>query len=157
MEIGGDLVIFEALSKILSFFLAVKESNDDRTNIKTFSTEEFDKTDDFSFVGNEVVGADFGVLDGARVDAENDFGLVFEFLKKLDFEVGGEAGQSTGGVLIVDELATEFEVELVKHFDAFLDFLFLDFEILFGIKTFFHGTSLVITIIIITQWACYNI
>lgn len=45
-------------------------------------------------------------------------------------------------MLVVDELAAEFEVEFVEHFDAVFDLFLLDLEIFFGIKTFFHFTSL---------------
>ena len=88
-----------------------------------------------------MVGADFGVFDGARIDAEDDFGVVFEFLEEFNLEIGEEAGKGAGGVLVVDEFATEFEVEFVEHFNTLGDFLFLDFEILGSIETFFHKAS----------------
>ena len=50
-------------------------------------------------------------------------------------------------MLIIDEFATEFEIELVEHFDAFFDFFLLNFEILCCIKTFFHETSLIILLL----------
>ena len=85
-----------------------------------------------------MVGTDFGMFDGICVDAENDFGLVFEFLEEFNFEIWIEARKGAGGVLVVDEFATEFEVEFVEHFDAFFDFFLLNFEIFVCIKTFFH-------------------
>ncbi len=54
-----------------------------------------------------MVGADFGVLDGACIDTENNFGIVFEFLEKPDFEVGEESWERTRSVLVVDELAAK--------------------------------------------------
>ena len=89
-----------------------------------------------------MVGADLGVFDSVGIDTEDDFSIVFEFLEEFDFKVGEEARESAGGVLIVDELATEFEVEFVEHFDAAFDLSLLNFEILIGIKTFFHKPPL---------------
>lgn len=50
-------------------------------------------------------------------------------------------------MLVVDEFATEFEVEFVEHFDALFDFAFLDFQIFGCIKTFFHLYLLIIALL----------
>ena len=73
-----------------------------------------------------MVGTDFGVFDGVCVNAEDNFGVVFEFLEELNLEVGEEAGESAGGVLVVDEFTAKFEVEFVEHFDALGDFFLLN-------------------------------
>ena len=88
MEINFDFVIFEFVGKIFGFFLTIKKGDDDRANIEIFGAQEFDEADDFGFVGNHVIGADFGFFDGVSVDAKDDFGDVFEFLEKTDFEIG---------------------------------------------------------------------
>ena len=102
MEVGFDFVIFELAGKILGFFLTFEKSDDDGTDIEAAGAEEFDEAEDFGFVGNHVVGADFGVFDGVGVDAENDFGVVFEFLEEANLKVGEETREGAGGVLIVD-------------------------------------------------------
>ena len=142
MEVGLDFVCLEFAGEIFGFLLAVEESDDDRTDIETATTEKFDKAEDFGLVRNHVVGANLGMFNGVSINTENNFGVVFEFLKKLNLEVGKKTRESAGGVLVVDEFAAEFEVEFVEHFDAASDFLLLDFEIFVGIKTFFHKPPL---------------
>ena len=127
VEVGFDFVIFELAGEIFGFFLAAEESDDDGADIEAAGAEKFDKAENFGFVGNHMVGANFGMFDGIGVDTEDNFSFVFEFLEKSDFEVGEEAGEGAGSVLIVDEFAAEFEVKFVKHFDAFFDFLLLNF------------------------------
>ena len=92
MEVSFDFVILELAGEIFGFFLAVKQCDDYRTDVKTAGAEKFDETKYFGFVGNHVVGTDFGMFYGIGVDTEDDFGFVFEFLEELDFEVGQKAG-----------------------------------------------------------------
>ena len=89
-----------------------------------------------------MVGADFGLLNSVSINTEDYLGVVLEFLEKSDFKIGEESWERTSGVLVVDELAAKLQIELIEHFDALFDFLFLDFEIFLRIETFLHGTSL---------------
>ena len=147
MKIWLDVVVFELLGEILGFLLAIEEGNDNGVYCDAFVAEELDKAQDLGLVGNHVVGADFGVLDGISINTENNFGIVFEFLEEPNFEVGEESWERTRSVLVVDELAAKLQIELVEHLDALFDFLFLDFEIFLRIETFLHNTSFYYNII----------
>ncbi len=127
VKVGFDFVIFELAGEIFGFFLTVEEGDDDGADVEAAGAKEFDEAENFGLIGDHMVGADFGVFDGVGIDAEDDFGFILEFLKETDFEVGEETGKGAGSVLVVDELTAEFEVEFVEHFDAFFDFLLLDF------------------------------
>ena len=74
-----------------------------------------------------MIGADFGVFDSISVDTENDFGVIFEFLKEADFKIGEKTWECACGMLVVDEFTTKLKVEFIKHSNALFDFLFLDF------------------------------
>ena len=87
MEISFDFVILEAVSKIFGLFLTFKKRDDDRTDVEALASQKFDEAEDFGFVRNEVIGADFGFFNGVRVNTKNDFGLVFEFLEEFDFKI----------------------------------------------------------------------
>ena len=43
-----------------------------------------------------MVGTNFGIFNGICIDAKDDFGVVFEFLEKPNFEIGEEAGKRYG-------------------------------------------------------------
>ena len=64
-------------------------------------------------VGDAEVGAHFFALDVAGIDAEDDVGLVLQLLQQAHLDVGVEAGQDAGGVVVVEQLAAELQVELV--------------------------------------------
>ena len=81
VEVGFDFVIFEFAGEIFGFFLAFEHGDNDGADVEVAGAEEFDEAEDFGFVGNHVVGANFGVFDGVGVDAKDDFGVVFEFLE----------------------------------------------------------------------------
>ena len=110
VKIGFDFVVFEFVGEIFGFFLTIEKCDYDRTDIELFGTKKFDEADNFGFIGNHMVGTNFGFFDGIGVDAKNDFGVVFEFLKKSDFEIGEKARKSASGVLVVDEFAAKFDI-----------------------------------------------
>ena len=60
-----------------------------------------------------------------------------------DLVVGGKAGQHAGGVVVVKELAAEFQVELAAEvFDALADSRGLETDVLLTVETdFVHGPS----------------
>jgi hypothetical protein len=67
------------------------------------------KTEDVLIVGDAQILADFGFFDRLRVDDDDDFGFVLHLEKKLKFAVGLKARQNPGSMVIIEELAAEFE------------------------------------------------
>jgi hypothetical protein len=81
-------------------------------------------------------GPDLPALDVPGVDAEEDVGLVLELLEKAHLDVRVEAGQHPSGVHVVDDLAAEFEIELVLELaDAVQDGRGLLAEIFFVVES----------------------
>ena len=69
---------------------------------------EFNEAKNFSFVGNNAIGTNFGLFDVAGIDTENNFGIFFEFLKKANFKIWFETRQHAHGVIIVYKFTPEF-------------------------------------------------
>ena len=76
------------------------------------SPQVVDELHGVGVVGDAEVGPHLLALDVAGVDAEQDVGLVLELLEEPHLDVGIEAGQDPGGVVVEEELAAELEVEL---------------------------------------------
>ncbi len=119
VNIGGNIIIFKAFNEFFDFFLAVVKSNDDVIDSNITAAEELDKADNFGFVRDDAVGADFGFFDIAGVNTENNFHVFFEFLDEADFKVRFEAWQDASGVVIVDKFAAKFDIEFVEELDSF--------------------------------------
>ena len=77
------------------------------------SAQVVDQLQGVDVVGDAEVGPDLLPLDVAGVDAEQDVGLVLELLEQPHLDVGVEAGQDAGGVIVEEQLAAELQVELV--------------------------------------------
>jgi hypothetical protein len=70
-----------------------------------------------------------------RVDADDDLGLVGQLVQQAHLDVGVEAGQDAGGVVIEDQLAAELQVELVvEASDALQNRFGLLFEVLLVVE-----------------------
>ena len=94
---------------------------------------------DFAAVGDAVVGADFVLFDIARIDADDKFRLVAQFLQEFDFRRLVETGQHARGVQVVEKFAAEFEIKLVELGNSFQNLFGLLFHIHLAVKSdFFH-------------------
>ena len=88
-------------------------------------------------VGDAEVAAALAALDVVGGDGDDDLGLVLHFEQHSDLAVGREAGEDAGGVVIVEELAAEFEIQLAAEFaDAVADVLRLQLEVLVVVKAY---------------------
>ena len=137
MKIRCDVVIFEFFGKISRLFLAIIKCDHDGAHINTFGAKKFNEAQNFGFIGNHMVGTNFGLFNSVSIDAKNYFSIFFEFLKEANFKIRQETRQSARGVLIVNQFSAKFQIEFIKHFDATLDFFLLDFEIFVCVEAFF--------------------
>ena len=77
-----------------------------------------------------------------RVDGDDDLDVGREALEHAELDVGLEAGQHAGGVVVVEELAAELEVELAAELShAFADVLGLQLDVLVVVESGAHGAS----------------
>ena len=95
--------------------LVVEPGDDDGPDLDAPLAQVVDELHGVDVVGDAEIGPHLLPLDVAGVDAEEDIGLVLELLEEPHLDVGIVAGQDPGGVIVEEELAAEFEVELVRE------------------------------------------
>ena len=71
-----------------------------------------DEAQHLHVVADAQVRAHLGLFDVAGGDTEDDFGLVPQFVQQANFAVHVKAGQHPGGVVVVEELAAELQIQL---------------------------------------------
>ena len=99
-----------------------------------------DEAQDLHVVADAKVRAHFGFFNVARRDAEDDLGLVAQFMQQADLAVYVEAGQHPGGVVIVEQLAAELQIQLAAELvDASKDVFSLFADIKVVVESDLHG------------------
>ena len=92
-------------------------------------------------VGEADVAPALVVLDVVRVDDDHGLGLVVQLLQHAGLEVGLEAWQHAACVVVVEELAAKFEVELAPELaDPLADAGGLHLDVLVLVESKAHGT-----------------
>ena len=138
MEIDLDAAVFEALAELLRGDLSRIARNHHAAEEKAEALEVVDELERVVRVGDAEVGAHLLVLDVARVDAEDDLGLVLEGLEEAELHVGVVAREAARGVEVVHELPAELEVELAVLRGAAADLLALLGEVLLVVEADLH-------------------
>ena len=93
-------------------------------------------------IGNAKILPDLRVLDRFGIDCDDDLRFVLHLQKHLEFGIRKEARQNTGSMEVIEELATEFKVELATEIgDSLFDFLALDADVLLVIEPDFVHTN----------------
>ena len=72
-----------------------------------------DETQNVQIIGNAIVTAHLAADDVLSVDDDNDLGLILQLQQHLQLGIGLEAGQHAGGVVVIEQLAAEFQIQLV--------------------------------------------
>ena len=93
-------------------------------DIKPQRAERVNQAQAVVIIGDAEVAAALAALDVVGGDGDDDLGLVLHFEQHFHLAVGREAGEDAGGVVIVEELAAEFQIQLAAEFaDAVADVL----------------------------------
>ena len=72
-------------------------------------------------------------------DYGDNLRVISELRKHTQLTVGQKTGQHTACVVVVEELASELEVEFIAELiDTFLNLLGLNLQVLVVIETYFH-------------------
>ena len=117
--------------------------DDDRADVETAVAEGIDEAESVHVVGDAEVRAHLVLFDGDCGDDDDDLRLVTELEEHVDLAVRFEAGQDARGVVVVEELAAEFEVELAAEFgETVADAFGLEGQILLVVKSFFEHVEL---------------
>ena len=90
-------------------------------------------------VGNAEVGTHLVFLNVVRTDRDDDLRIVAQLLEHADLAVGLEAGQHPGGVVIIEQLAAEFQIQLAAELGQPLrDVLCLQTQVFVVVKAELH-------------------
>ena len=119
--------------------LSVIVRDDDRAHHEVTSHELVAQTKHVFVVGDAEVGTYLILLDVIGADHNHDLYRVSQLGQHAELGVGLEARQHAGGVMIVEELATQFHIELaVELRDALTDVLRLYLEVFLVVESYFH-------------------
>ena len=132
-----DAEIGEAVDERVGGRLTGIVRDHDAADVKTALAERVHKPQSVHVIGDAEVGAHFVLFDGDRGYDDDDLRLVRQLEQHVDLAVGLEAGEDAGGVVIVEELAAEFQIQFVPELgQAFADALGLQGEVLLIVKAF---------------------
>ncbi len=130
MAIHLDAEGLEALLISDRLVLAGEPGQDDRGHVEAVGTVGVDEAQGIHVIGDAEVSALFVLLDVARVDDHDDFRVVLQLGEHPQFTVRLKAGQYAHGMVVVEDLAAELEVQLAAGaLDALLDVGRLEFQI----------------------------
>ncbi len=105
------------------------------SHVQPEAAERVDQAKHVQVIGDAEVAAHLVFLDVRGVDGNDDFRLVLELEQHADFGIRGKARQNAGGVIVVEQLASEFEIELAAEAgNAFADLFRLDAEVFVVVK-----------------------
>ena len=124
--------------------LAAEAGQDDAAHAEAEAAEGVDQPQRVGAVGDAQVAADLALLDVHGGDGHDDLDLVAQLHEHADLRVGMEAGQDPGGVVVVEELAAELQVELAAELaDPGADVLGLHLQVFLVIEPQFfdHPSS----------------
>ena len=108
------------------------------TTLMSQLPEIVDQLEGVGVVGDAEIGADLLSFDVSRIDTEQDIGLVLELPDQAHLYIRIVTGKDAGGMIIIEQLAPEFEVELVvEPFNSFENLGDLLTDVFFVVETYF--------------------
>ena len=137
VKIAADAELLEALAEVIRSRLSGILGDHDAADIEAAVLKGFFQTESVIVVGDAEIAANLVLLDGICTDDNDDFRLVLELLQHLKLDVRGEAGKNPGCVVVIEQLAAEFQIKLPEMGHAFLDVRGLELQIALRIKTDF--------------------
>ena len=117
--------------------LLVEPRDHNPQNIDPPCPEVIDQFQGIGVIGDAEIGPDLLSFDIPRIDTQKNVCLVFELPDETHLDVGVIPWQKTCGVVIIEELPSELEVQLVEAVDPLEDFRGLFFDILLIVKSSF--------------------
>ena len=143
VNVNRDAELLQSLFKGICAVLAGILGNYYASDVEAASAELVDQTEYITVVGDAEVTADFVFLNIGCGNCHNNLGLIGKLHQHAQFCVRCKARKNAGCVEIVEQLSTEFQIQLVvKLVDAVADVLGLHFQVFFIVKSNFHGIFL---------------
>ena len=118
--------------------MAVKARNSNATNGDAKLPHRIDEIESLLLVCRPIISAALLLLDITRINAKNELRLIAKTLKKPELDIGIISRKTARGVVIVHQLAAEFEIKLAILRGALANLLRLLANVFIVVKSKFH-------------------
>ena len=122
MAVYLDAPVLQLYLKLVSPALAAVLGDHNTSHIQALVAEFLDQTEYVLVIGDTQVMAHFVFFNVSRIDDNDNLSLVGHLEKHAKLAVRFKSRKYPGSVIVVKELAPEFQVQLIPKFpDALLD------------------------------------
>ena len=136
VPVGLDAQRLEPLHELVGDGLAAVVRHDDAADIQPDAAEGVDQPQRVVLVGDAEVAAALAALDVVGGDGDDDLGHVLHLEEHAHLAVRLEAGEHARGVIVVEELAAELQIQLAAEMgDAVADVLRLELDVFVVVKS----------------------
>ena len=143
MAEGADAKAVQPLFKSLHFGGGGVHGHAHAAHEQAPLLKRVDEAQHVEVVGDAVIAAHLVADDVLGADDDDDLSLILELQQHLQLGVRLEAGQHAGGVVVIEQLAAEFQIQLVVELrDPLPDVLRLHLKVFVVVKSFFHSLLL---------------
>ena len=142
MDVVADAEGVELILKLVGGGLSRVAGHDHAVDRQPHTAHEVDLPQQIEVVADAEIGADLVLFDVVGADAEDNLCLIRHRAQQTDLRVRLEAGQHPRGVVVVEQLAAEFEIQLaVELAHPLEDVLALLLHVQVVIEAFFHTAT----------------
>ena len=115
MQVDVNAVILQAVAEEHRGVLPLKLRDDDRADVEAAVAEFIDEPEHIDVISDAEVAADLVFDDVFGADGNDDLGLVVQLHEHAELGVRLKARQHARGVVVVKELAAEFQIQLAAE------------------------------------------
>ena len=112
MNIGFDSPALKLLAKNIRRLLLCILGNHHTADVEIHAAQVVYQAQYIQIVGNAKIRTDLIFFNIPRIDAEDNFRLVFEALEELGLAIYVKPGQHPRSMVIIEQLPAEFKVQL---------------------------------------------
>ena len=139
VEVDADAQILQPSSEEKGAVLPGVLCDGYAAHIEAVFMKRVDQPQDVGVIGDAQISAYFIFLNVLCADDDDQLRLAAELLEHVQLGIRGKSRKHAGSVVIIKQLAAEFQVQLVVElFNALPDMLRLCAQVLFVIKSCFH-------------------
>ena len=136
MAVGAHAQAGQMLLKGHGRGLALELGEHHAAHIQPVAAEHVDQTQHILLIPDAQIAPGLGLFNVARIDGDDDLGLILHLKQHPHLAVRLKARQHTAGVVIVKEFAAELQIQLAAELlNALADLLRLGEQILVVVKT----------------------